>query len=169
MPTLQTRLILWAALLFSTFIYLGVALTAAPPPSGPLSPMTPVVFVAVAVATAAISIFLPTKFEKEGLLRLKLATEAAPSFGDYPGGTLLFSDSTAARRASGSVVMAPFIIRLALREAVATYGLVLAFMGYPLMWYIGFFVATWALMVVAVPRANADDALLEAAYGAKLR
>jgi type IV secretory pathway TrbD component len=163
------RTILWIALFSSTFMYLVVAQMATPPPTASPNLVVPLGLAFAALSCAVVSFILPAKLAGDGLRGLDFATESAPSFGDLPGETLLFKDSAAVRLGSARVLFTPFILTMALREAVAVNGLVLAFMGYPLTTYIGFFVVTWVLMLLAFPGPSKDDAAIEKAYGAKLR
>lgn len=166
---MQTRLILWGALLASTFIYLVILqVTPHPAPEGGPDPMLPLILAVVSVGLAVFSYWFPAQATKKALLAKNIPTEASPSFGDLPAGTKVFVNSLTARDVARPLYMTPMIIKLALRESIAIYGLVLGFTGHPMRTYIGFFVIAWLLMLEGFPRQAADDAALESAYGAKL-
>ncbi len=166
---MQTRLILWGALFASTFLYLVIAqIVAVPTPEGGPEPTLLFAMIPTALVCAVMSFVLPRATAKAALLALQLPVKASESFGDLPAGTRIFVDPATARSKAAPALQTAMILRLALREAIALFGFVLAFLGFPLAHYIGLFVVAWLLFLEGLPRQSADDALLEAAYGAKL-
>lgn len=162
------RRIIWASLLASTFIYLFILRTIPQPPAPENGTVMLIALAVVALMCAIASFVVPRIVGRGGLRGLGLRVVPAPSFGDLPGGTTVFEDAASARQRALGVLQTSFILALALREAIAIYGLVLGFQGHPLPEYIGFFVVAWLLMGLGYPTQAADDAELEAAYGAKL-
>lgn len=165
---MNVRRILWAALLASTFVYLAVIRIAAHPAENPPPNLIPIVLAATSIAIVVASYLLPTVVLRRAIQALDLPIEEAKMFGDQPAGTRIFRDPAAARTKAQPALQSATILRLALREAIALYGVVLAFMGYDFRVYIGFFVIAWLLMLEAFPREAAEDAAIEAACGAKL-
>lgn len=170
----RTLVILFFALLSSNVIFVGVALTAPPVSTAP-DPIMLYVLIAVSLATLGVSFVLPSNFEKKGLAGLSLAieehTEADPnvptSFAKHNTSRRFIDPKAAIARALG-VTMTPFILRMALREAVGIYGLVLAMLGHPFMHALPFFALSFLTQALAFPKLSgiADD--LEAAQNASL-
>lgn len=166
---MPVRLILWGALFTSTFIYLLILQVAAPAPATPPDPIVALTLAFTSVVVAVVSYLLPATILRRSLLSLDLPTDEAPMFGDVPAGTRIFRDPDAARARALPAMQTAMILALALRESIALFGLLVGFIGFPMRTYAGFFVVSWLLLLEAFPRKKADDAALEAAYGAKLR
>jgi hypothetical protein len=58
-----------------------------------------------------------------------------------------------------------FILKMAMAEAVALFGFVLHFVGFPLAYALPFFVVCWALMIARFPTLEKAIAPLEQATG----
>jgi hypothetical protein len=159
-PALDFRVpfILWGALFSSTFMLLAVVFVAAPPPAEPLDPMLVPILGAVAVGEAIMSFVLPAQLLRNGLQRLSIPTREIQDPTALPGlgKTLRVPiDSAAAVRALMTVTMTPFILALALSEAVALTGFSLGFMGAPKEQCLPFFIASWVLLLLRFPRPKA--------------
>ena len=165
---MHTRVILWAAILSSVLVMGVIARFTAPSHPGALDSMMPIVMGIGALSNTVLSLFIPSLVARSAVADLKLPTAAAPSFGELPAGTKVFVDSDAARVAAIGPTMPAFIIRLALREAVAVFGFVLATMGFPFAVYANFFVFGFLLVALAYPRIAEVEVALESAYDAKL-
>lgn len=162
------RLILWAAIFASTFIYLLVLQLAARPPESPPDALVAIALAFTSVVVAVVSYLLPASILRRSLLAIELPTDEAKMFSDQPAGTRVFRDPAEARRRALPALQTAMILKLALRESIAIFGLVVGFLGFPMKMYAGFFVVAWMLLLEAFPRSTADDAALEAAYDAKL-
>lgn len=162
------RTVLYLAILGSTFVLAVVAELAAPPARDDYDPvMTGVLYVA-SVAQLVVSTLLPRIMAKRQLLALDLPTTdtGAANFDGSP--VRAFTDPGNARIAAERALMTPFIVRIALREGVSTYGLVVAFMGGPQLHFAPL-LALGALMVaLSYPSQAGDDAMLASAYGATM-
>jgi hypothetical protein len=127
-PLLTTPRILWASLLMSQLIYAYLLLFAAPHPDAPPDPMLPMVLAAAAFGVAIASFVVPAV-----LSRSMASQPTAPIMGH--------EDAAAARRRAMSARFVPFIVSLAMSEAVSIFGLVVGWLGHPL--------TTWAPFLVA--------------------
>ncbi|MFO0681867.1 MAG: hypothetical protein U0234_07450 [Sandaracinus sp.] len=139
-PSILTPRILWAALLFSQAIY--VALIAGgilEAPSAPPDPMMLPVLGVVALGTAVVSFVLPR------ILHRNAVAQAMPTIQHQGMGDLSLL------RAAYQAGFAPLIVSLALSEAVGIYGLVLAALGFPLLYCLPFSALGGVLTLVRFP------------------
>jgi len=166
---MQTRVILWAALFGSTFMYLFVWFMIPHPAPAPLEPIMPIALGATALSVIGVAFFLPARLLAQAVGSLSIRTVEAERFGDVPAGTRYFENPEAARRAAAPALQTAFILRMALFESVAIFGLVLGFLGHPPFAFGGFFVVAWALMALEFPTQAADDRALTKASGALFR
>lgn len=165
---MPVRLILYAALFASTFVYVLVLFVVKVDVVDPPPPILPMVLGVVALSVAVVSFVLPGITLKTAVRNLGLATRPAPNFGDQPAGTLVFEDPAEARRRAAPALQTAMILRLALRESIALFGLVVGMLGYGLVAASPFFVASWILFAIAFPSQASLDRELENASGAKL-
>lgn len=170
----RTLVILFFALLSSNGIFVGIAVTAPPAPSPP-DDIILYALIAVSVMILGVSFVLPANFEKKGLAGLSLPieehAEADPnvptSFAKH-NTTRRFTDpKTALSRALG-VMMTPFILRMALRESIGIYGLMLAMLGHPLTQALPFLAVSFLTQAIEFPRLSRFADALEAAQNASL-
>lgn len=172
MPELRTPRILWGALLFSTVLYL-VVLFMVHPPHQELQPLYPPLFGLLSLGIAVVSFVLPAQGYKQTVLRQKpeIAEEADQQgsdiipYRDAPK-RRVFASPTDARRMARIAYQTPFILGMALSEAIALFGFVLGFLGHPLPYFIPFFVFAWVLMLVRFPTEKAVYGRYEQAMGA---
>ena len=105
-----------------------------------------------------------------GTANLPLAEEMATLLGADLGSitSRRFADPKAALSRALGVTMTPFILRMALRESIGIYGLVLATLGHPIAHAAPFFAVSFLTQALAFPKLSgiADD--LEAAQNASL-
>lgn len=162
---MQTRRILWAALLASTFVYLLVLVVVAKAPHTPPDPILATVFAVLALGSVAIAFVLPSRLFAQGLATLRFETSETGTFGDRPAGTRVFTSPDRARSAAQPALQTTFVLRMAMLESVALYGFVLGFLGHPTFVYLPFFVLAWALMAMQFPTSEADDAAITKGSG----
>ncbi|MEM1413304.1 MAG: hypothetical protein AAGH15_00310 [Myxococcota bacterium] len=134
---MRTPLVLWAAMLASTGIYLLVLKVAAPPPQ-PVDPTMALALNAAGVMIAVSSVVVPMLVWRAALGTLRPQIEEVP---DEDADAGLFRDAVPKKRvvrgamaffeAAHTKGFAPFVLSLALSEAVCLVGFVLAFMGHP--------------------------------------
>lgn len=154
-----TMLVLWGALLTSTFIYLFLVFYVDfDTQDGPRDPMLAPILAMVACIDAGLSLWLPRRFFRVGLSNAEIETREVPDpdasvmFRDQTPMIRVFADRDQARRRIASLTMTPFILGMAMAEAVAVFGFLLGIMGYdPMIWTIPFFVIAWALMLYRLP------------------
>jgi len=160
-PAWNVIRIIWFALLASTFIYLVVMFVATPPRDAPPDQTMAMALAMVALTTAAISVLMPRMMFKKSISMMKLPTRelvdpnASPILRDEAPKLRVYEDLNAARRAVTGRFFTPFILGMALSEAVAIYGLVLGFLGHPPSISLPFFVIAWILMLPRFPREDA--------------
>ena len=80
----------------------------------------------------------------------------------------VFTNPAEVRTRAQGALQTSFILRMALRESISIFGLVLGFLGHSLPTMLPFFVASWALMALAYPSERGDDAQIEQATGIAL-
>ena len=174
-PLLFTPRILWGALLVSTFIYLFVLHTlAVEPVSGSELATLRIALSAVALATAVASFVIPFTMHAKGCAAATLEVKEVPdpnasvSFRDQTPTVRIFADADKARKKALALYFAPFILSLALTEAIAIFGLVLGMQGADWATVLPFFVAAWILYLPRFPRWKAVTGPLEKAKKARL-
>jgi len=173
-PFLFTQRILWAALTFSIVIYVVVAWFAtqqAPAEGTSLDPVFIGVFGAVSVAVAVASFVVPPRLLTDAMITAIVKGDGLPAgrhrrvpgYGpDGKPGPAIDALSQAERRLYSVVLRSftPTILRLALHESIAVFGLLLALMSGTFDIALPFAIAAIALNVVAFPR---PEPLLERA------
>ncbi len=153
----MTMRILWAALLVSQGIYLGLVVgQVIPPPEEPPEPVLLTGLSAAAMFSAVLSILLPRMFYRQALAGPQFAH--AEGMAQGPDGVL----GVALRLA-----FAPFIIGCALAESVAIYGLILGLIGFSLLTVAPFFAAGAMLMLVQFPTEGRFRGPMEEALAAR--
>lgn len=170
----RTLVILFFALLSSNVVFVGIALTA-PPALEPPDPIMLFTLIAVSIMTLGVSFVLPLNLEKKGLAGLSLPIEAhaeadpnVPTSFAKHNTSRRFADPKAALFRALGVTMTPFILRMALREAIGIYGLMLAMLGHPLAHALPFLAVSFATQALEFPRLSRVADALEAAQNASL-
>jgi hypothetical protein len=175
-PTIDARMrtqrILFGALLFSNAMFAVVSLNA-PPHAPPEDPVMLIALVCVSVAVLVVSFVLPATFERKGLesMPAELTSSADPnqpsSFAKHSGAKA-FANPRKALADALARTMTPFILRMALREAVGIYGLMLVFLGYPMHYGFAFMAVSFLAQSIEFPRLSRVADALEKAKGASL-
>lgn len=174
-PALMTMRIIWFALLMATFIYMGIAYgvlpkRAAPPPPNPIMPA---LFGGVSLVVAVLSFLVPRMSYQQTAksMNAKIAEEAAPSafsarYREAMPKRAIFADPDSAVRQAFMSFQTPFILSIALSEAIALFGFVLAQLGFEMMMSLPFFVAGAVLIGIRFPQQATILAKFEQVYGA---
>jgi F0F1-type ATP synthase membrane subunit c/vacuolar-type H+-ATPase subunit K len=167
--------IIWAALLFSTITFLVAGYVSISSRSEPLMP-DPIMLPALAlvsVGIAAASVQLPRHLLIQSFQAAKYEVNDLPKeermFQEARGRARRFANPDAVRSSLGPKVQTPFILSMALAEAVALNGFVLWFLGFPLTQAIGFFIVCWVLMIAHFPNPARYVQVLEKLYDADLK
>lgn len=172
--------ILWGALIATPGLYVGVLLVthkvdaAAPGPDAVL-----VISLSVcALIVAALSVVLPGAMTRRGAALSKPATRDDQTYTDQGDHgfreaakattTRVLADPAAAEKAAFRTAFAPFIVGMALAEAIANFGFVLAFLGGGLRLAAPFLAASVALQALRFPTRAGVLARYEEAVGARL-
>lgn len=169
-PQLKTMRVIWAAMFIATFAYLFVA-TQVPHPAQPEQPILLPALAAVALLVAVMSVVFPAMQLKKGLqaLNLPLAERqdmnAERMFRDLPPVTRGLADPTGALRKAWPLYHVSFILSVALSEAVALFGFVLLFLGFPWFPAILFFATSWVLIAYHFPTESRLMRAVESASG----
>lgn len=147
--------ILWAALLFSHAVYAAILLVpgladVAPAP-GEATMVLALGGAAVAVAVASFLVPRIVSASAYARAQAELSTDRGPSALDRQNLDRLFADPEAARREAYQLGFTPFILALALSEAVSQFGLVLGFLGHPMHVYLPLIVLGAVLTAVRFP------------------
>jgi hypothetical protein len=168
--------ILWAALLGSTLITLGVLFTLHDPQKMSEATMPVLsVLAAMALFSATTGSVMPGMLRKKALLAAKVAVEevddpnAVGSFRATAAKVRVFANSTNARAVALRSYQTAFILGMAFAEGISIMGFVAGMLGAPVLYVLPFWVVTWVLMLIRFPTDKAVDEPLERAYGAKLR
>lgn len=173
-PALLTMRILWFALLAACFLYVVIAYVfLKTPPALQPNPMMPPVFGFVSLTIAVTSFLLPRWLYQQAARAVDVKTEeeVAPSafperYRDAMPKRVMFSDPKAAMGKAFACFMTPFILSLALSEAIALFGFVLAQIGNPRPFTAPFFVAGAILIAIRFPTQSAILGMFERARGA---
>jgi F0F1-type ATP synthase membrane subunit c/vacuolar-type H+-ATPase subunit K len=170
---LMTRRILFLAISSSNFMFAFVASQAAPH-APPEDQVLLLALAVVSVFVLVVSVVLPMTFEKRALASIGDTVDRpandpnAPSAFAKHGTVRTFANPRAALAAALDKTVTPFILRMALREAVGIYGLVLVFVGYPLSYGLAFMGVSLLSQAVELPSLARTADALEAATGASL-
>lgn len=166
-PQIRTMQILWAALLSTPFLYVLVVISTGRAAAN--EPGPPALFYGVfgllSLSLGAMSLALPGYLRGRAArgavlvsgLEVDDAQRYAPEheqgFREAAAAEVerRFRDPQRAAETAARVYMTPFILGMALAEAVANFGLVLAFMGAGARAALPFFAATVALQVMRYP------------------
>ncbi len=174
-PLLLTQRIIWFALLSASILYMVIAfvLVKRPPLLEPPNPIMPLVFGIVAISVTAASFFVPRIVYAQTVQKMNVETkeEAAPNafpegYRDALPKRIVFADPQAAIGTALICWQTPLIISLALSEAVALFGFVLAQLGFAPMYTLPFFLAGAVLIAIRFPRLPQIRAMFEKARGA---
>jgi hypothetical protein len=174
-PALTTLRILWFALFVSTFLYMGIAYgVLAKKAPVPQVPIMPPIFGALSLAVAGMSFLLPkitySQAAKNAHVKIDEEVTTNSAFPDRYRDAVprqrVFAEPSEALSKAFACFMSPFILSLALSEAVALFGFVLAQLGFEMMITLPFFVAGAALIAVRFPRQETVVAMFENVQGA---
>lgn len=173
-PALITLRLLWFALLAAAFLYLGVAVGVLSKNAAPAAiPIMPPVLGGVSFMIAIISFVLPpfiyAQVAKMGELEIK--DEVVPSafperYREAMPKRQIFADPQAAMNKAYACFMTPFILSLALSEAIALFGLVLVVLGFGVFMALPFFLFGAGLIAVRFPTQTKVLAQFEKVRGA---
>lgn len=174
-PALMTLRILWFALFASIFLYMGIAygVFTGKPTASP-APIIPPTFGLVSIVLAATSFILPRHSYRPmaKAAKVKIEEEVASNsvFPDRYREALpkqrVFAEPREALDKAFAVFMTPFIVSLALSEAIALFGFVVAQLGFGMMSSLPFFVAGAVLIAIRFPRQETVMARFEKAQSA---
>lgn len=173
-PALNTARILWFALLMATFLYMGIAygvlpkkVTVAP------DPMMPGLFGGIAVVVAVMSFLVPRMTYQQAAKAADVKIEEEVVSNAFPKRyreampkRAVFAEPGEAIAKAYACFQAPFILSIALSEAIALFGLVLAQLGFDMAVSLPFFLAGAALIVNRFPQEPKVLAMFEQARGA---
>ena len=159
-PALMTMRILWFALFAATFLYMGVAYGVLPKPAfAPLQPMMAPVFAGISLVMAVMSFLLPRTTYKQAARAAKVKIEEEIASSAFPTRyreampkRAVFSNPEAAMTKAFACFQAPFILSLALSEAIALFGLVLSQLGFDKLISLPFFLAGAVLVAIRFPQ-----------------
>lgn len=173
MPMLRTMRILWAAQLAAAFVFLVVLLVMRS--TGDLATevepfMLPSIG-GVALIVAVTSFILPAKLWASMAQRTKPAieeevVEEEALFRQAPKTRRVFTKPQEARRTACGQWFTPFVLGMALGEAIAIFGLTLGLLGHGLLEVMPFFVVGWLLIALRLPRQRAIEAAFEKRHDA---
>lgn len=178
-PSLQTLRILWFALLTSNVLYVAVLLFLRANRQGPApvpDPMLAPAFALAALGLAATSVLLPPRLYASAAAATTVATRedikddpmgAQQGFRRPAASERIFADASLARSAALGAYMSPFIVGMALAEAVSLLGFVLGFLGGAAVVFLPFFVVGVALQASRFPALPTVERAFEAAQGAR--
>jgi hypothetical protein len=162
----------WASLCSSTVFFLVVGIMIAAPRDEPPPTVMLFALAATSLALVAASQLLPKQILVTALRSQKFQVVEPPAqdrmFNDAPRRGRKFADPVHVRNRLVFCAQSPFILGLALSEAVALMGLVLMMQGFELEQTLAFFVTSWVLLATKFPRLETFQRVLEATYDAQL-
>ncbi|CAN5287072.1 hypothetical protein BH09MYX1_BH09MYX1_56350 [soil metagenome] len=168
---------IWGAILFSTLFELAVVLESDFDRHVELQHGTFFGLVGAVVVLTVASFVLPRRLYREALARLALSVTEVPvqegaSIRDYrspAGSERVFRDPPTARDAALRAFQAPFIVGIALADATAIIGFMIAIERVaPSFYALPFFALAWLLLGLRYPRIDRVIGPAERAYSAKL-
>jgi hypothetical protein len=175
---LQVPRILWAAIFGSTILFLGVLVFLEPAPPEPPQPILFVALSAAALAALIASFVVPPMALRQALARSKLESRRETVVDPTPTGSdvlpyreaatitrTVASKPMQARQSALVAYQTGLIFGLAMSEAVALFGFMLHFLGFPLLWALPFFVVSWISMALRFPTPERVLAPFERATG----
>lgn len=167
-PVVASARIIWLAILLSVMLFY-VALRFAQRPSAPADPSLFPIFAAVALGLAVASFVVPAHLRQAQAKNFVLETREAPGVvtPDSPNATKrVFADPEKALKVARQLFQTHLVLSLALSEAVALFGFVLGYQGFPDDRILPFFVTAIALIVLRYPAENGPQKCLEKSHGA---
>jgi hypothetical protein len=165
--------ILWAALFASTATFI-VVLFLVPVADEPAPPILLPIFAALAISLAVISVLFPRYAHRLALLRGEFPVEevddpdAIGMFRASAPKKRIFAEPERTRERAFFCYQTPFILGMALSEAIAMFGFVLGFLGFPLPHVLPFWAVAWILFAWRFPTERKVFEPLETSYKAKL-
>ena len=167
--------VLWFAMLTSVGMYGVVLFVLRDQPHAPLVPMMMPMLAATAGAVAVGSFVVPSILKRGLLARIELPAFSKPlatpmsadTFRDAASSGRTFDDPVGAVRLAFRIHQTPFIVSLALSEAVAIFGFVAGFLGAPLAQFVPIMLAGAVLMAVRFPTRAAVLGPLERRAGVR--
>ena len=175
---LLTSRILWASLLSTNFIYLGVLAYVRDQRTPPPAPASALVMslALVGLTNAVMSFVLPQLLYRRAATATRVETREG-LMGDPLGATQgfraaaasgrVFSDEGAARRVAFQAYQSPFIVGMAMAEAVSLFGFVLGFLGAEWAQVLPFFAVGVAAQAVRFPTRRRVEGMFETVHGAR--
>ncbi len=177
-PSLAHRMrvpwILWAAMLMSTGVYLlvlAVAQRAEAPPDRLMAILLNVVALGIAVSSVAVPLLL----WRVARATLEPGVDEVPDHDAEPG---LFRDAVPTKRVipegrelvaeALTKVFTPFVLSLALSEAVCIFGFLVAFLGHPPLLWVPLYALGVVLLLLRAPKLSRLVRNLEAHFDAEL-
>jgi hypothetical protein len=173
-PKLSVLRLLWIAMLAATAMYAGLAFSGViKAPDEPAARMMPFVFGVVALVLMVVSFVLPRTIYTNAARAAEVSIrEEAPAdafserYREAMEKRRVFADPDAALGKAYFSFMTPFILSIALSEAIALFGMVLAVLGFEKIVAAPFFVAGAVLIAIRFPTHPKIIAAFEAARGA---
>ena len=166
--------ILWFALFAATFMYMGVAYGVLPKTmNAPQEPLMAPVFAGLSLVIAVMSFLVPRMTYKQAVqaasvkITEELASSAFPNrYREAMPKRAVFAEPVAAAGLAFACFQTPFILSIALSEAIALFGLVLSQLGFDMMVSLPFFLAGAALVAIRFPQQSTVLGMFEKARGA---
>lgn len=174
-PNVRVPQIVWAALLANTVLFLAVAYIQAPRGEVGVEMSMVIAMAGAALVASVMSLVLPRFLGDSAFRNAEFEVEKIP---DPEGSIILrekaptirvFANPAEARKRAYGLFFTPFILGLALCEAVAIFGLVLAMMGMEILHTLPFYVVSWLLIAPRFPTEKKILAYAERGAGARFR
>lgn len=172
-PQLNVLRILWSALLVSAGAFAAVVLVVPTPRDAVPQPIMLPVFGFVALMSGVLSFVLPVMSFKQGAKRASIPTAPSAGGGGMPQG--MFQGAGAARKlalnpqeatkTAYQLFQPPFILSLALSESIATLGVAMHMLGFPLFEVLPFVGVAALLILVRFPTEKRIVGMFESATG----
>ena len=170
---MQTPRILWFALLMATFIYAAVGFVVAPKDLT-IDPTILVVLGVLAIGTGTGAFVMGGMLRRQGYAGAQFEVEEVPDpnaetmFRDSPPTVRRFANPERVRSRLAALSFTPFILELALSEAVAIFGLVAAMLGAEPMTWLPFTALGAILIAIRFPTERRFVRALERVYDARM-
>ncbi len=173
-PALKTMRILWFALLAAALMYMGIGYGLLPKlTTVPQNPEMLPVFAGVSLVLAVMSFLMPRMTYKQAVqaanvkIEEEIASSAFPNrYREAMPKRAVFAEPKAAAGLAFALFQAPFILSLALSEAIGLFGLVLSQLGFGITMSLPFFLVGAVLVAIRFPQQSTVLSMFEQARGA---
>lgn len=173
-PVLMTMRILWGALLGVSLVAPAIGFFARQPENKPIA-VLPIALGVASLIELGISQFWVAQQARIALQRAAFAVTDVPDpnvvagfYREQVPTIRVFADPDAVEKRLFIIYQTSFILRLALRESIAMYAVVLGTLGHPVEQVVPFAAVAFVSIAIEFPTRERVIRVVERAYGARM-